>query len=75
MQPNYNNNITANMPPVQPTMPAPPEGGPFGGPPCKTVEELMDSLNKFAGAWGYALVRRNAAVSAANAIVIDDNSD
>ncbi|ETS88257.1 hypothetical protein PFICI_02085 [Pestalotiopsis fici W106-1] len=38
----------------------PPNGGPSGGPPCATMEELMESLNKHAAQHGYALIRRNA---------------
>ncbi|KAF7535193.1 hypothetical protein G7054_g5610 [Neopestalotiopsis clavispora] len=41
-------------------LPPPPDGGPFGGPPCATMEELLESLNKHAAQHGYALIRRNA---------------
>lgn len=41
-------------------LPLPPEGGPNGGPPCEKVEDLMESLNSFAKANGYCLVRRQA---------------
>ncbi|RYP32482.1 hypothetical protein DL768_011138 [Monosporascus sp. mg162] len=40
-------------------LPLPPEGGPDGGEPCDTVDELMASLNRFALAYGYQLVKRN----------------
>lgn len=42
------------------TIPDPPEGGPGGGPPCESFEDLFESVQAFAKDNGFAVVKKAA---------------
>ncbi|KXJ96406.1 hypothetical protein Micbo1qcDRAFT_154968 [Microdochium bolleyi] len=50
--------MTPGTGPYISTLPIPPEGGPGGGPPAKSADEMLDSLRAFSRPHGYDLVKR-----------------
>lgn len=46
------------------TIPDPPEGGPGGGPPAATFQEIFDFVQAFAKDNGFAVVKMKLATSA-----------